>query len=749
MTVREIRREDELQNLRPAWDALLLKSSSGGIFVTWEWVTAWWSKYGCPGELRIAAAFDRDGVLRGIAPMRSRELRRYGQTATTHSFIGDGSNDSDYLDFIIASGHEDEVMRAFEAYWVQELDRGVILVLNEMPESSPNLPFLRERNSISSNFLWAESDVDCASVALPGSWEEYLGILRPRFRSKIRSVLRNLESHPDVRFGFCDSREQVERLLPVLFDLHTRRWAKEGMPGVFGGENKRDFYGRLSCLLLERGWLRFSWLEWCGRVLACQYGFVYQGKYFQLQEGYEPASEHWNAGIGLRAWSIKELLSAGISEYDFLAGVGRHKTDWGAKVKRSKQITVARDSYRNRVFCHGPEWEARARELVKKALPAPIVSVRRAWIEKRTLAGYDYHRNLFAPLSQRRSGLRRIAAECYFHCGLPALVRRVRERYQFSISTGGQWPNISCSRRSQGSARILYYHRVNNDNDPFSPAISMELFEAEMRYIGRRYNVVSLPRLIQHLENRERENVVAITFDDGYEDNYRNAFPILQRYRLPATVFLTTGTIDSDEPLWFDKLARSLKTTERTCIDVEIDIPRRFWLRTEAERLEANAQIFGLLRLLDDARRTEQLGRILGYLAAKDGDRRGKMLSWDQVRAMHRQGIHFGGHTVTHPFLSKLPRDRAFWEVSECKRRIEEELQVDIDCFAYPNGREEDFSKWNAELLRSAGYRAAVTTMWGINWPTTDPMELRRGGPWEETAALFAYKLDWYQFTNG
>jgi peptidoglycan/xylan/chitin deacetylase (PgdA/CDA1 family) len=277
----------------------------------------------------------------------------------------------------------------------------------------------------------------------------------------------------------------------------------------------------------------------------------------------------------------------------------------------------------------------------------------------------------------------------------------------------------------------------------------MELFEAEMRYIGRRYNVVSLPRLIQHLENRERENVVAITFDDGYEDNYRNAFPILQRYRLPATVFLTTGTIDSDEPLWFDKLARSLKTTERTCIDVEIDIPRRFWLRTEAERLEANAQIFGLLRLLDDARRTEQFGHILGYLAAKDGDRRGKMLSWDQVRAMHRQGIHFGGHTVTHPFLSKLPRDRAFWEVSECKRRIEEELQVDIDCFAYPNGREEDFSKWNAELLRSAGYRAAVTTMWGINWPTTDPMELRRGGPWEETAALFAYKLDWYQFTNG
>ncbi len=749
MIVREIRREDELQGLRPAWDALLRESRSGSIFLSWEWVTAWWSSYGCPGELRIAAAFDRDGVLRGIAPMRSGEMRRYGQTAPALSFIGDGSNDSDYLDFIVASGHEDEVMHAFSAHWAKALDRGVVVVLNEMPETSPHLRFLRERNNGSRNFLWAESDVDCGSVGLPESWEGYLSILRPRFRSKVRSVLRTLESHAEVRFGFCDSQQQIERLLPVLFDLHTRRWAKEGKPGVFGGENKRDFYARLSSLLLERGWLRFSWIEWDGRVLACQYGFVHEGKYFQLQEGYEPASEHWNPGIGLRAWSIKELLSAGISEYDFLAGVGRHKTDWGATVKRSKRITLARDTYRNRVLCHGAEWEARARELVKNAVPDPIVSARRAWAEKRTLARYDDTRNRSTPSPRNRTELRRIAAECYFHCGLPALVRRLREQYQFSISAGGKWPNISCSRRLQGSARILYYHRVNNDNDPFSPAISTELFDAEMRFIARRYNVVSLPRLLQHLENRERENVVAITFDDGYEDNYWNAFPILQRYQLPATVFLTTGSIDLDEPLWFDKLAQSLKTTGQTFIDIEIDIPRRFWIRTEAERLEANYQIFDLLRILDDNRRTEQLERILGYLAAKNGDRRGKMLSWDQVRAMHTQGIDFGGHTVTHPFLSRLPRDRAFWEVSECKRRIEEELQSAIKCFAYPNGREEDFSKWNAELLRSAGYRAAMTTMWGMNWPTTDLMELRRGGPWEETAALFAYKLDWYQLTNG
>jgi CelD/BcsL family acetyltransferase involved in cellulose biosynthesis len=78
----------------------------------------------------------------------------------------------------------------------------------------------------------------------------------------------------------------LERLLPILFDLHTRRWAEEGKPGVFGWDKKRDFYFHLSRLLLERGWLRFSWFEWKGQVLACQYGFVYGATYYQLQEGY-------------------------------------------------------------------------------------------------------------------------------------------------------------------------------------------------------------------------------------------------------------------------------------------------------------------------------------------------------------------------------------------------------------------------------------------------------------------------------
>ena len=155
------------------------------------------------------------------------------------------------------------------------------------------------------------------------------------------------------------------------------------------------------------------------------------------------------------------------------------------------------------------------------------------------------------------------------------------------------------------------------------------------------------------------------------------------------------------------------------------------------------------MKALPDTDRRLGMEHVLRQLAASTaGERTGKMLSWDDIRFMKQNGMDFGGHTVSHPFLSKMPGDRVAWEVSECKRRIEEEMQAPVKHFAYPNGREEDFGAWNKGLIRNAGYDAAVTTIWGMNDGSTDLMELKRGGPWEPYFPLFAYKMDWYQLVN-
>jgi len=739
MRVREIREESDFRNLQPEWPGLLESSFSNTIFLTWEWVTAWLSAYGQPGDLRLLTARDEQGVLRGIAPLRLDPQRKYGQTVEAYSFIGDGSNDSEYLDCIIASGYENAVMEAFSEHLSRSLGQGTVLMLREVPSTSGNLAWFRKLAD-PRTVLSRESESPCGTVALPEEWESYLGQLRPRFRTKVRSVLRDLEGRSVVRFGFCTTIQDLERMLPILFDLHKRRWAQDGKPGVFGWQQKRDFYFAVSPLLLNRGWLRFSWLEWNGTIVACQYGFRYGATYLHLQEGYEPACEHRSIGIGLRSWSIRELLREGVREYDFLGGIGRHKTDWNAKAKYSTQILMAKANLKNAVFVRGPQWEESAKESLKAIVPDQMLAMRAERISRLTQIGEE------APTE--RGGLWRGVAACYFHLRLPALTRPLRDQFQLSISS--RFPNLSWTRRREPCARILYYHRVNDQRDPFFPATSTKRFEQEMRFIARHHKVLPLRTVLEHLENGSSEPVLAVTFDDGYQDNFENALPILEGYGLPATIFLTTGSMDSREPLWFERLAYALKHTQKEYVEFEIDIPVRYWLRTEAERLKANGGIFAALRKLGNDERQHWLDCVIRQLGVADvTERKGRMLTWDQARQMSKRGIDFGGHTVTHPFVSKLTREQTCWEISECKQRIEAEVQQPADYFAYPNGREEDYGEWNKELLRKAGYKAALTTLWGLNYRSTDRMELRRGGPWEENPALFAYKLDWYQLVNG
>ena len=730
----EIRAEAALEALRPAWSALLRDSASASIFLTPEWAEAWWSAYGSRGELRVLAAYDDGGVLRGIAPLRSKPVRKYGQTVETLQFIGDApsDSDSDYLDFIIAPGYERSVLNAIARHWAKPLRSGSVLMLNEIPETSPNLDPLRD---LARGMVWSEFEVPCATVPLPPVWDEYLASLKPRFRTKARSILRNLEERKEVRFRFCTTVGDLDRLLPALFDLHARRWQQAGKKGVFGDPRKQKFYRTIAPVLLERGWLRFSWMEWNGRILACQYGFAYNGVYSQLQEGYEPASEHWNVGIGLRAWSIRDYVKEGLREYDFLGGIGRHKTDWGARLKHSKRIVAAFHSPGNILFLHGPHLEKKARSLARAVLPERLVP---AGEKNGTAAAAGQT----VPANPGR--WRKAVAQCYLHCGAPALIRLLGNRYQLFPRNGGL-PRLT--RRVEGSARIFYYHRINADNDPFFPALAPELFDVHMRYLSRNYRVLSLPDVKRHLESGSPGLVVGVTFDDGYRDNYECAYPILRRYNLPATIFLTTGSVDSGESLWFNQLAEAVKKTEREFIDLEFDIPRRFWMRTLEERLDSHKQVLALLRALPDAGRRAWMLEILRQLAVMH-NRHNDMLTWNQVRLMNANRIDFGGHTVTHPFLSKLTIQEAAWEIGECKRRIDEEVQQPTEFFAYPSGREEDFAAANKTVLRNAGFQAAVTTIWGMNYSSTDPLELRRGGPWETHPALFAMKLDWYQLAN-
>lgn len=333
-------RWEDVAALEPEWNALLARSGSDTIFLTWEWVDSWWHAYG--DALRpYVVSFEREGALVGIAPLVRRPVSRL--LALRHeavAFLGDGSADSDYLDLIVAPGEEGAV-----AEWLADVLETLrpgrrVARFHEVPGTSPNLePLARALRT--RGWSWRSETVPCAVIRFPDTWDEYLRTLKPRMRTKVRSLERRLEEGHRVRFERCAPRERLEEVLASLFDLHQGRWARDGQVGVFANEAKRRFYTLLSPRLLERGWLRLSTLEVDGRPVAHQMCFEYHGVLYLLQEGYDPDWEEQGVGNVLRARVMRDAIERGVTSYDFLGGVTEHKRSWGAVPKESVRVLAA------------------------------------------------------------------------------------------------------------------------------------------------------------------------------------------------------------------------------------------------------------------------------------------------------------------------------------------------------------------------------------------------------------------------
>jgi peptidoglycan/xylan/chitin deacetylase (PgdA/CDA1 family) len=297
-------------------------------------------------------------------------------------------------------------------------------------------------------------------------------------------------------------------------------------------------------------------------------------------------------------------------------------------------------------------------------------------------------------------------------------------------------------RRRANHLTILVYHRVNDERDPFFPATPIGAFTAQMEYLASRFNVCRLVEGVERLRTASLpERALAITFDDGYRDNYLNAFPVLARLGLPATILLATGAIGSDRVLWHDRVFAAFRETKRALLE-GFGTAQGYRLGSVPEKLAAQRAVLRhLWRLADDVRARE-IDRLVQALGVDDTTSSpGLMLSWDDVRAMHGDGIEFGAHTVSHPVLSTVSPDRAVEEVTGCKQRLEDALGVPVRTFAYPVGRRDDFTPGTKELLRRTGYTCALSTVPGVNRSGQDLFELRRLSPWDEDVARFGARL--------
>ncbi|MFC1969672.1 polysaccharide deacetylase family protein [Chloroflexota bacterium] len=275
---------------------------------------------------------------------------------------------------------------------------------------------------------------------------------------------------------------------------------------------------------------------------------------------------------------------------------------------------------------------------------------------------------------------------------------------------------------------ILLYHRVcpSNDNWNLKP-LSPRSFERQMEYFHRNYEILSLDRLVQYIQQGRPlpEKAVVITFDDGYKDNYLYAYPILVKHGIPATIFLTTGHIGSSKLFWFDEVKYLVQLTPLN--QLELNELGSYPLQTEVDRFRTSLIISRRLRNLPEERKKKLVEKLINTCQVDIPDNLGEelFLSWDEVREMGDDGISFGAHTVNHPVLTNLPLQRARWEIVQSKKDIEEKLGKEVTAFAYP------FGPFNAEIVRlvkESGFTSAVTTESGLVNAKTNPYKLPRIG---------------------
>ncbi len=240
---------------------------------------------------------------------------------------------------------------------------------------------------------------------------------------------------------------------------------------------------------------------------------------------------------------------------------------------------------------------------------------------------------------------------------------------------------------------IAGYHRVVRDFDRSarhtipSMLISAATFEKQVDWLARNYTIVSLDELGGHLQKQKRFSrpAAAITFDDGYADVYHNAFPILKRKGIPATVFVVTGLVGAGQPQMHDRLFMCLSQQNADS----------FAQMTTMLTTAPQSQVAAIVEQFE--REHQHDNEVIAELVS---------LSWDMIEEMHREGITIGSHTKSHVLLTSESIEHATRQLVESKQTLEQRLQTRIDHFAYPDGR---FNPAVVEAVKKAGYRFAYT----------------------------------------
>lgn len=290
---------------------------------------------------------------------------------------------------------------------------------------------------------------------------------------------------------------------------------------------------------------------------------------------------------------------------------------------------------------------------------------------------------------------------------------------------------------------VLIYHRVTTLlSDPEMLAVSPDNFRQQMRYLKDNFSLVRF----EDDWVKVAKPAVCITFDDGYADNALEALPILEEVGVPATFFVSTGTIDTNQAFWWDELERIIIAMQNLPPSFTLDCGRsvKTWpTGTRSERQKFYQDIVQALKKVTVEKRTDLLIQLRHWAETEEEITcTHRAMTVEELRLLSKsRWVTIGAHTVTHTRLSSLSPVAQAEEISASKRQLEAWLSRDINVFSYPFGRRCDYTKGSVAACRKAGFSKSAANFAGLSHRWTDPYQIPRHLVRNWPVATFAEKI--------
>lgn len=332
-----INETDGFFRLEEEWNELLAKSCSDTIFLRWEWLYHWWLAYGDDvGELFIVLARE-DEKLVGIAPVYlHKQLRGFYREIR---FLGSNVVCSDYLDFILRKGREQEVLTEILAVFVKNNKLWDAAHFTDIPALSGSVPYIEGFFKTHKVMIDREYTV-CPYLDLSSSWESIYASYASVLKNTIKRKVSQFEKLSQAGYEEISSAAEMKEAFPRFLELNASRLKEKKIKSPFRDKSFLSFHENIIFELGNKDMAKLCFLKAEGDYIAGMYLLTYNGVYYYYQSGLDPSWQQISPGALLFHYCIRSAQGKGIREFDFLQGDESYKRQWTPRQRVNIRISV-------------------------------------------------------------------------------------------------------------------------------------------------------------------------------------------------------------------------------------------------------------------------------------------------------------------------------------------------------------------------------------------------------------------------